>query len=94
MEAQASGRPVIAFGKGGALETVVSEETGVFFPDQTVASLKQAIRNFEAMAFRKEAVRQHALKFDESIFKTKIENYVSEKYQEYARKMGSIGQII
>ncbi|ADK13604.1 GDP-mannose-dependent alpha-(1-6)-phosphatidylinositol monomannoside mannosyltransferase [Clostridium ljungdahlii DSM 13528] len=83
LEAQASGRPVIAFGKGGALETVVSEKTGVFFEEQTVEALKNAVKVFESLSFDKELIRKHAEEFDEEIFKGKIRNFVDEKYDEF-----------
>lgn len=83
LEAQASGRPVIAFGKGGALETVVENETGVFFEEQTVDSLKDAVNRFQNIKFDKQAIRKHAEKFDESIFKEKIQKFINEKYIEF-----------
>ena len=49
VEAQACGRPVIAYGKGGALETVVGGKTGVFFKEQTVSSLVEAVTEFEKL---------------------------------------------
>lgn len=83
LEAQASGRPVIAFGKGGALETVIDGETGVFFDDQTVNSLKKAILRFEKFNFDKEYIRKHAEGFDEVIFRQKVKKFVDEKYIEF-----------
>ncbi len=83
LEAQASGRPVIAYSKGGALETVVEEQTGIFFDEQTVSSLKDAVHRFETMEFSKEVIREHAKTFDEEIFKDKINNYVKEQYNEF-----------
>ena len=52
VEAQAAGAPVIAFGRGGSAETVVSGETGLFFVEQTVDSLSHAVRTFEACSTR------------------------------------------
>ena len=78
VEAQASGRPVIAYGKGGVLDSVIDGKTGVFFKEQTVDSLKDAILKFENMKFNKEEIRQHSLKFDESVFQKKIKEYVEE----------------
>jgi glycosyltransferase involved in cell wall biosynthesis len=71
IEAQACGTPVIAFGKGGLLETVQEGEkpTGYFFAEQTTDSLKQAILAFEAMSFKAEDCRDNALKYSESIFR-------------------------
>lgn len=85
VEAQASGRPVIAFGKGGALETVVAGKTGIFFKEQTVNSMKDAIKQFEKTTFHKEEIRNHALGFDEEIFKSKIKNYIDECYDDFKK---------
>ena len=82
LEAMASGRPVIAYGKGGALETVVDGKTGLFFKEQTTDSLVEAIKKFETMSFDKKELRAHAEKFDESVFKEKIRQFVEEKYAE------------
>ncbi|GIM30240.1 glycosyl transferase [Clostridium polyendosporum] len=83
LEAQASGRPVIAYGKGGALETVIEGKTGIFFNDQTVTSLVDAVKEFEKMSFDKLEIRKHAETFDEEIFKKKIESFINEKYEEF-----------
>ncbi|MDK0736123.1 glycosyltransferase [Clostridium perfringens] len=85
LEAQASGRPVIAYGKGGALETVLNNETGVFFKEQTVESLIMAIENFAEINFNKIKIREHAMKFDEEIFKNKIEKFICEKIEEFRK---------
>jgi len=76
VETQACGRPVIAFEKGGALDTVIDGKTGLFFKEQTVESLKDAIIRFENMQFDKDKIREHALNFDEAIFKRRIQDYV------------------
>ena len=83
LEAMASGRPVIAYRKGGALETVVENETGIFFDTQNSDELIKAIHKFEKCKFNKQNIRNHALKFDEEVFKKKIYNYVNEKYIEF-----------
>lgn len=82
VEAQACGRPVIAYGKGGVLDSVVPEKTGVFFKEQSVESLKEAILKFEKMSFDKQEIRKHALKFDESVFREKIQKYIEELQNE------------
>lgn len=71
LEAMASGTPVIAYGEGGALETVVENRTGVFFKEQTTESLIEAVERFEKIQFDKYEIRSHAEKFDEEIFKQK-----------------------
>lgn len=83
LEAQASGRPVIAFGKGGALETVINDVTGVLFKEQDIESLKDAIKKFEKLKFDKASLRNHAKNFDEDIFKLKIKKFINERYVEF-----------
>lgn len=82
LEAMACGKPVIAFGKGGVLETVVGKGenvTGVFFYEQTVDALINAIDDFEKIKFDSQMIRDHALKFDRAMFKEKIKEYIEEK---------------
>ena len=69
LEAQATGRPVIAFGRGGALETVTSR-TGLFFSEQTPAALAAAVRQFEVWepGFRPEDARSQAERFSRAAF--------------------------
>ena len=72
LEAQACGSPVIAFGRGGATETVVDGITGVFFEEQTEVSLKNAITRFENLyekkSFTQENIINHALSFNRERF--------------------------
>jgi len=79
IEAMACWTPVIAFGKWWALETVVSEETGIFFEKQDVESLNFAIKKFEKMDFNYLKIREHTLKFDKKIFRENILNFLKEK---------------
>jgi glycosyltransferase involved in cell wall biosynthesis len=74
VEAQACGTPVIAFGQGGALETVVPGETGLFFDEQTPASVVGAVRRFEAQreSFSPETIRRHALQFRAARFRSEF----------------------
>jgi glycosyltransferase involved in cell wall biosynthesis len=71
VEAQACGTPVIAYGRGGVLETVVANETGTFFYEQTPAAVCDAITRFENQAgkFVPEAIRHHAEKFSAERFR-------------------------
>lgn len=80
VEAQAYGTPIIAYGRGGALETVVEGQTGVFFEKQTVESLLQGIRVFEQMehAFDPNAIRSHARTFGKEIFQRRFKTVVEE----------------
>lgn len=93
LEAQACGAPVIAFGKGGTLETVIPlndgpmEEhtglapTGVFFAEPSAEALSEAISLFErhASAFDRSAIRQHALRFDRPVFKDRMQRFLSAR---------------
>lgn len=85
LEAQACGRPVIAFKKGGALETVIEGVTGLFFESQTAESLKKAVENFGCYRFNSRDARTQSLKFSKTIFKEKIKNFVLEKYAEHQK---------
>ena len=86
LEAQASGRPVIAYGVGGALESVVEGVTGTFFYEQTPEALIAAIKAFERLEFDPLRIRKHAKKFDVEVFKKRIKTFVEEKWGEYRRK--------
>jgi glycosyltransferase involved in cell wall biosynthesis len=90
VEAQACGTPVIAFGKGGVLETVVDSEdaslaTGIFFPEQTVASLVDAVRRFEnqGRVFSALSCRKQAERFSNERFRQEFGDYVSEKFSAF-----------
>jgi glycosyltransferase involved in cell wall biosynthesis len=63
LEAQACGRPVVAYGKGGALETVVDGVTGVFFNEQTEDALEEAVERCSKIDFDPAVIRAHAEKF-------------------------------
>jgi glycosyltransferase involved in cell wall biosynthesis len=68
LEAQACGKPVLAFGKGGLLETVVDGKTGLFFGEQTPAALAEAAVRAEGVAWDAAAIRSHAEQFSERRF--------------------------
>ena len=72
VEAMASGRPVIAFGRGGATETVIDGVTGVFFERQAVEDLAAAIERFEAMEFDIPAIVSRAQMFNRGRFKSEM----------------------
>lgn len=93
VEAMACGRPVIAYGKGGALETVRglnapegrgNSPTGVFFYEQTAEALKDAVESFEAnmRAFDPSSIRQSAMAFDKGVFKEKIGKFILDRCAE------------
>lgn len=78
LEAMASGRPVIAYRAGGALETVIDGQTGTFFDEQTWESLAHKILRFDEKKFKATEIRNHAKKFDEAVFKEKILNFINQ----------------
>lgn len=79
VEAMASGKPVIAFGRGGVLDTVVDGVTGSFFHEQSVDALIDAVREFEKKrnSFDSRAIRTHAMGFSEQQFKSRFEAYIA-----------------
>ncbi|MGI5818824.1 MAG: glycosyltransferase [Armatimonadota bacterium] len=83
LEAQACGRPVLAYRAGGALETVIDGETGVFFNEQTPESLIDAVRCFEAASFDPDRCRENAEAFSIDTFKQKFGDYVEMCWQEH-----------
>ncbi len=82
LEAMASGRPVIAYGKGGALESVVAGKTGEFFSEQTVDSLVATLKAFDERQYDPDAIRTHAERFDKERFKERIAEIVEEVSQQ------------
>jgi glycosyltransferase involved in cell wall biosynthesis len=78
VEAQACGTPVIAYGHGGATESVVQGRTGLFFSQQTAVSIVAAVENFEACEaqFDAGAIREHAEKFAPERFRRQFETFV------------------
>jgi glycosyltransferase involved in cell wall biosynthesis len=83
VEAMASGRPVIAYGCGGATETVVAGVSGLFFKEQTAAAIELAVQEFERMRFDPVAIRAEAQKFNTNRFVTEfttaVENALGRK---------------
>ena len=76
LEAQACGRPVIAYGSGGALETVMEHQTGVFFKEQQTESVIEAIATFERMQFRPAVIREAVTEFGVDQFKKGLRDFV------------------
>jgi len=82
IEAMASGRPVIAYKRGGALETVVDGLTGKFFKNQTTEDLMEAVLKLNLNKIKPEKIREHAEKFSKKQFKKDIKNFVQERLEE------------
>lgn len=87
VEAQASGRPVIAYRKGGALETIKEGITGTFFNEQTPPSLIDAIKRFNPDKYNPQLIRQNALQFDTVQFKKKLNLFLEEKWEDWKKTM-------
>lgn len=85
LEAQASGRPVVAFARGGALETVLDRRTGVLFEDQNVDALKTAVLSCAQTPFNSTELREHAAKYDVSRFKQRFVEIVSQQFEAHRR---------
>ena len=82
LEAQASGRPVIAYGAGGALTSVIDGITGAFFDEQTVESLMAVLATFDGRTYDPETIRNHALEFDKPLFHRRILQFIEAKLSE------------
>ena len=82
IEAQAQGTPIIAYAKGGALETVIEGKTGLFFTEQTAQAIQQAVTQFEQQAqnFDNAIIRQHAEQFSEERFRKQFKRYIQNTY--------------
>jgi len=83
LEAQACGIPVIAYGRGGATETVIPQESGLFFLELTPRSLQTALDKFQGIAFNKSIIRANALTFSRDLFKEKVSAVFHEKWNEF-----------
>ena len=83
VEAMGYGKPVIAFGMGGALETVIPGTTGEFFFKLTADSLAEVIEKFDPTKYYPEVCRKQAEKFSEEKFKRDFKKFVEETYQGY-----------
>ncbi len=84
LEAQSCGTPVIAYGAGGSLETILPGVTGEFFGKQDVESLTQALENFDPGKYDAAAIRQHALKYDKEVFKARIKEFIDRCQREFS----------
>ncbi|MBI3336727.1 glycosyltransferase [Candidatus Peregrinibacteria bacterium] len=81
LEAQACGTPVIAYRKGGALDTIIDGQTGLFFQEQTIASLKDALHRFGQIQFDPSIIQHHARNFSAQKFREKIDHIVQSMHE-------------
>jgi glycosyltransferase involved in cell wall biosynthesis len=91
VEAQACGTPVLAFGRGGAAETVIDGVTGLLFHQQSSEAIQQVVQDFEAIStrFDPEAIRAHALRFSTARFRNEFRHYVYDKWHEHTQKINA-----
>lgn len=89
LEAMAAGRPIIAYKKGGALDTIIDGKTGIFFKKQTVAELINAVEKYKKSKhkFKSKDIREHAKKFDKTQFQKNLINYLEEKWENWQQVM-------
>jgi glycosyltransferase involved in cell wall biosynthesis len=83
LEAQACGKPIIAFKAGGITETVIENKTGIFFKFQTVSSLKKTINKFFKLKFSPQTCRQQSLKFSREKFMLNFEKTIQDLWQKH-----------
>lgn len=84
IEAQACGTPVIAYAKGGALETTIDGETAIWFHEQTPEALMAAVQQFEQHTFSPATIREHTRRFAKKRFQEEMQAYIEEKLAEFS----------
>ena len=93
LECMASGRPVVAYQGGGALETVIEGRTGVFFAEQTANSLAAALEALPAIPFDAETLQTHAGRFDRSVFEIRLRQFLDVALAEHRERYQSGGGV-
>jgi glycosyltransferase involved in cell wall biosynthesis len=81
----ATGCPVIAYAKGGALETVIDGKTGILFKEQNIASLKHAVEKFQLLNLKPELIRKQAEKFDQTVFNKNLLDFIENKWEAHQK---------
>jgi glycosyltransferase involved in cell wall biosynthesis len=87
VEAMATGKPVLAYARGGALETVVDRpdlRTGILFPEQSTGSLLTGLAALKDAGFDPARIRAHALTFDRELYKERMKEYCLRRWDEFA----------
>ncbi len=87
VESMAAGRPVIAYRKGGATETVIDRKTGVFFDKQHWEEIANTVLHFDHTKFDPMEIREHAKQFSVQIYHKKMHDYVQQKWEEHQKKV-------
>jgi len=86
VEAMACGKPVVGLGNGGLLETVIDPQTGIFFNEQKVESVMDAIKRLNKILFDPKAIREHARKFDRVKCKEKLQRFIQMQWNDFSQK--------
>jgi glycosyltransferase involved in cell wall biosynthesis len=96
VEAQACGTPVLAFGRGGATETVVDGVTGLLFHEQTLEAIQKTVREFEMLEsrFDPDVIRAHAVRFSTERFRREFRQYVNLCWAEHRRRVERPSRLI
>jgi glycosyltransferase involved in cell wall biosynthesis len=92
VEAMASGRPVIGYARGGLLETILPDRTGVLFERQTDEGLAEAIERLERLDVDPDAIRAHAVRFDTAVFRRRLAEVVVTALD--ARKRAALARAV
>jgi glycosyltransferase involved in cell wall biosynthesis len=92
VQAQAAGRPVIAYAGGGALDTVIPGQTGELFYEQTVDSLAALMAGFDATRYDSALIRRHAERFDSQVFQRQISAYVDQAWDAFQKQRRFVWQ--
>jgi glycosyltransferase involved in cell wall biosynthesis len=85
LEAQACGKPVIAFNKGGIAETVIDGKTGILFKKQNTQSLIKVIKTFKNNKYSQKDCRENALNYSQDVFIKKFKDYAEDKWTQYLK---------
>ena len=87
VEAQAVGKPVIALRSGGATETIIANQTGVFFDQPTPQNLVETVKKFTKLHFNWQNCRQNALKFKPDKFKAQMQQAVQAAFNQHQKSL-------
>jgi len=86
VEAQAAGTPVIAFGKGGACESVINNVTGVLFYDQTAEAVIEAVLASESMKFDPDTLKHNAMGFEPRVFRAALRQWIDAAWRKFSQR--------
>ena len=91
VEAQASGRPVVAYGAGGALDTIIPGQTGEFFNEPNVDALMEVLQHFDDSRYSPEEMNSNARKFGEAVFSEAFTRFVINAHAQHRKSSNKSG---